>query len=203
MARHRIVMGAVVSRMARHRIVMGAVVFLTAGIAIASAQSEFALSTLTVPASNLPDGCQLAPVPPRPSPFVLSNGAPLVRPPYPGNFPENPWSGIEDRYRTQVQDVIEPPRVAKGTDAPLTPRDAIRTQWAGRGVVTQAYHAIYQDAGGASVVVHAARYDDPAYATAVPKRPNRLVRGTTVIDVIANQPTGCLNAVLSYIQSLK
>ena len=180
-----------------------AVILLAAGMPMAFAQSDLALSALTVPVSNLPEGCQLAPVPALPSPFLLSNGKPLERPPYPGNFPANPWWGIEDRYKTQVQDVIEPPQAWKGTDAPLTARDANKVRWAGRGIVTQAYHATYQAAADVSVVVRAVRYADLASAARQPKRTNRIVRDMTVIDVTANQPTGCLNAVLSYIQSLK
>jgi len=177
---------------------------LAAGLAVVSAQSGPALGTLTVPAASLPEGCQLAPMPPLPSPFVLSNGASIQRPPYPGKFPQNPWVGTEDRYKTQVQDVVEPPKAVSMPHAPpLDAKQANKLRWTGRGHAAEAYHAIYQSATGASIVVQAVRYHDPSFPALDSKQPNRIVRGAVVIKVDADQPTGCLNAILAYVQSLK
>jgi hypothetical protein len=193
------------TRMSDRRVVIvTAALVLAAGLAVTSAQPAAGLSALTVPVTSLPEGCALAPAPALPSPFVLSDGTEIQRSPYPGKFPQNPWVGTEDRYKTQVQHIVEPAGAIRMPDGPpLDQRQANKLSWAGRGRAAEAYHAIYQDSAGASIVVQAVRFHDVKAATAIPQSPNRIVRGSTVIKVDANRPTGCLNAVLSYLQSLK
>ena len=177
---------------------------LGAGVAVASAQSAPPLSALTVPAGSLPDGCQVAPQPPTPTPIVLPDGKLIHRSSHPGKFPTNPWYGKDDTYMVQVQNAIEPaPRVQMPDGPPLERKEISRLVWSLRGHVAEAYHATYQDSFGASIVVQAVRYHDAKWATVNPLQTNRIVRGSTVIRLDSTQPTGCLNAVWTYLQALK
>ena len=168
--------------------------FITAGMAAVFAQSAPAMSALTVPVGSLPEGCRLTPPPPAPTPI------PLPRP----HFPDNPWVGTDYSYIANVRTALEHlPPVKLPDGPPLDPTTASKLAWTLKGDIAEAYRASYETTLGGSILVQAVRYKDAKWATLDPRKPDRIVRDSTVILVTGNPQGECFNAVRSYIQSLK
>ncbi len=176
-------------------------VALAGGAAAVAAQSEPALSTLTVPAANLPAGCKLGEA--RPTMRLMAPSGVVA-------VPMNPWSGTEPVLKAAVRSTIDgAPSIP---DAPPPDRreiGAIQSRWAAD--VAEAYRAEYQTAADERIFVSAVRYTDaaeikaaalPGTSRARPGTSARIVHGARVIQ-LSGAAGECFQAIKNYLQSAK
>jgi len=172
---------------------------LAAGVVTGSAQSKPALSTLTVPAAELPAGCALR----QPSPLERTQLW----------YPGNPWFGTDRRPAAAVRGAIDGAPSLRIPDAPpLEAREITALQLKMADNVIEAYHADYVASDGSQIGVWAATFNDATLAkpdaeTATMKPPpafrSRIVKGATVVLVSASARSECAVAVEKHARSLK
>ena len=166
----------------------------------AAAQPASTIAALTVPESNLPDGCRLNPVGTN-TWMSLPTGIVAV--------PSNPWSGADHRLKAAVRSAVDgPPQMP---DAPPLDRRGIasfESKWADD--VAEAYHAEYVGTSGGPVLVSAVRFKDANHAIqelrglgAQASLSARFVRGAVAIRVSGTSNLECFQAVSKYVQSLR
>ena len=170
---------------------------VVAGVAARPAST---LAALTVPESDLPDGCRLNPAVTN-TWMSLPTGIVTV--------PSNPWSGADHRLKAAVRSAVDgPPQMP---DAPPLDRRGMasfESKWADD--VAEAYHAEYVGTAGGPVLVSAVRFKDANHA--IDKLPGlgaqrslstRFVLGAMAIRASGSSNLECFQAVSKYLQSLR
>jgi hypothetical protein len=172
----------------------GLIAVLAAWAASASAQKELSLASLTVPEKNLPNGCRLRPHSPQSS--------------FP--FPNNPWVGRDRKLLVELRRNIDGP--LRLPDAPPLSAKEVSTferQWVAD--VVEGYRAVYISAETILVRVSAIRFDSgkvpahspPASAAGLQGVKDRLVVGPAIVQISADSPNECFQAVDRHIRALK
>ena len=165
----------------------------------ASAQSPFALASLTVPTEGLgTESCTLSPAP------SMRLGDNRVR----GGLwtglpiPSNPWTGTDPAALVAIRErVVSSPSPPDGP--PLSGAELARFRRQLADDVEEAYAAIYTDGSATPVTVHAVRFKETA-------PPRRSVRNDGLhyfeldrtIVVVSGDITDCFNAVRAHVAEL-
>jgi hypothetical protein len=177
----------------------------TAGVVVAvSAQSPTLLSSLTVPASSLPVGCEL-----KPPDKVLPVRASLEQRLEVRQLRANPWTGTDRALKLAVRETIEGPEPLP--DAPPVTRREIALRDARLAdEIAEAYRAEYNNATGAAIYVSAIRFRDPQLAkpalfpgstTRAGITSTRIVRDDTVIQL--SGAGDCFSAIKAFLAAGK
>ena len=183
---------------------MAAFVSLVTPALSASVQSRTLLSTLTVPAKQLPKGCRLKPVSKDPdgtAKFVM----------YPGNLGANPWIGTRIPTVGIIRERVEGPLPGEAS------RSARGLERGSENTVG-AYAATYLADDGVEILVWAIQFDHPnlTYRAAMKRlggETPRIIVGPIAAHVSLARPTtrvkgtalgeACYDVVRNHIASIK
>jgi hypothetical protein len=195
----------------QRRVTSVVALMLTILTAPGHAQTKFALATLNVPDSNLPDDCRLRPVVP-PTQTVGRGGTVTVvgmwGSYYP--FPSNPWLGSERRLLIELRKGIDGgPPVPDGPPLSNSEMKGWESRWVEH--VVEGYRALYDSETNLAADVLAIRFDDAGLATPASsgsftrasRANDRFVLGDLAVRVVGNAKSACFQAVESYIRALK
>ena len=186
------------------RVALGcvAVAVVAAGMVSASGQETFALSRLTVPANNLPEGCQVAPYVPATS-SVAPVGNAMVVTSNPGSsypFSANPWVGTDHRLLLYL---FGPPPVPDGPPPSISALRQWEAQWVRH--VREGYRALYDVGDGRRIEVVALGFEAGGLPSTGWPAGAEFRIGNVVAAVRA--PTGpktqCAQAIEMHIQALR
>jgi hypothetical protein len=184
----------------------------TWGAALTAPQTTVSLTSLTVPDNRLPTGCHLKPMTP-PANSTTPDGTIHITAAPPMMYPSNPWSGTTTRLLVETRKRIDPPP-SLYYDPPPAKANEMESQWVEH--VVEAYHAIYDSAGGWSVEVWAIKFDDPKLALDTPSvtsrmlsasgpgADGRIIKRDVVVKLGGNgASTDCFKAIDNYIREAR
>ena len=183
-----------------------AFVLAAASLGASTPQRDSALSSLTVPERQLPDGCRVQPftAPTTPVAVTLGNRGSSFP------FPANPWAGSERPLLVELRKSIAGSLLRLPDAPPMTPSEiaAMENTWVAD--IVEGYRASYADADGTSVVVSAIKFRnrqmaESARPAASPGAQFRsvYVTGPAVVDVRGGSGSSCFSAVDRYVQTFK
>jgi hypothetical protein len=181
-----------------------------------SASRQIELSSLAVPVSSLPTGCQLEDVGSMLSRRSADTDSPWLHPP---GILANPWIGTDKRVLAWIRGHVDPPLAFSPPDAPpLSAREERDLTLGLADGIVDGYAATYRDSQNRDVSVQAVRFmpgaapyadqltaglgnsrETPRWFAAIEQ--TRTDIGSTRV-VIYGKAGPCSSALLAYVRSL-